>query len=383
MSSSEKHPSFKAQEDPSTIRRKRSGDSYVLSIPSLRKRVIWKLMQLRSRAVRELDLTLRSIRIHLDSGRTRRFVITQWYGRAGNNIQQILIIALHAETFSGSISVTREQLSKAQLTDLFLPFSLHFGPPGRSEAPAVLRRFFHFTEYTFHSRNSRRAGFSPGVLARRDSLLRPEQVQRQLQRVAHQHLLRHLRVIEPKQIAGDRLLLHLRSGDIGALNHPTYLVNPLWYYRQLALLHQDVLVVTEPGRPHPLLEEIRSLFSSIQITSGTMAEDFTLLRSCRQLATSGVGTFAVAAALLSTELKGFHCSDLYLSEHLNPAMLDPARVRVRMIRLPGFVDCWRRSDDRITLLREWQPPQGSPAAVDPRPSSGRSRKGRRVPDPHL
>ena len=330
----------------------------------------WTLVQLRSRMLRELDLAFRSMRIRLDSGRTRRFVISRWYGRAGNNIQQLLIIAFHAEAFSGSIFVTQEDLAKGKISDLLLPFTLDFGPLGRPEAPPVIRRFFHFTEHSFRSGNPRRAGFIPGVLVRRDSLLSAERVRRNLHRVARHHLRPHLNIIEPKRQAGDRLVLHLRSGDIAGLDHPTYLVNPLWYYRQLALLHHDVLVVTEPGRPHPLLEELRSLFRSVQMTSGTMADDFTLLRSCRQLATSGVGTFAVAAALVSTELECFHCSDLYLSEHLNPAMLNPAYVRVKMIRLPGFVDCWRRSQDRITLLREWKPTRRFPAGADRRPASG-------------
>ncbi len=374
MSSSEKPPSVVNQGQPT------NGPG----LPVLHQSVVWTLVQLSSRMVRELNLAFRSMRIRLDSGRTRRFVIRRWYGRAGNNMQQLLVLALHAEFFSGAMSVSRDDLVKGKIGELFLPFSLHFGPQGRPEAPAVTRRFFHFTERTFRSGNLLRAGFSPGLLARRDSLLSAERVRRNSHRVARQHLRPHLTVIEPKRQADDRLVLHLRSGDIAGLDHPTYLVNPLWYYRQLALLHQDVLVVTEPGRPHPLLEELRSLFGSIQITTGTMAEDFTLLRCCRQLATSGVGTFAVAAALLSTELESFHCSDLYMSEHLNPAMLDPAYVRVRMIRLPGFADCWRRSEDRITLLREWQPPRGSPAAADRRPpASGRPRMDSQVPDPGL
>ncbi len=72
-----------------------------------------------------------------------------------------------------------------------------------------------------------------------------------------------------------------------------------------------------------------------------MLEDFILLRSCRRLATSGVGTFAVAAALLSEQLEQFFFIDLYLSEQLSPCIFDPERVRVKMIKLPGFVDRWR------------------------------------------
>jgi hypothetical protein len=82
-------------------------------------------------------------------------------------------------------------------------------------------------------------------------------------------------------------------------------------------------------------------------------QDFSLLRSAKQLASSGVGTFSVAAALLSENLRIFHCSNVFQDEHLNPTMLPSDRVRMQ--HFDDFVDKWRRSKDRGALLRGYLP----------------------------
>jgi hypothetical protein len=48
----------------------------------------------------------------------------------------------------------------------------------------------------------------------------------------------------------------------------------------------------------------------------------------RHLAASGVGTFAVAAALCSRNLRQFYASDRLADEHLNPLMIRSAAVQL-------------------------------------------------------
>jgi hypothetical protein len=77
------------------------------------------------------------------------------------------------------------------------------------------------------------------------------------------------------------------------------------------------------------------------------------------LASSGVGTFALAAALLSERLKVIHCTDLYQTEHLNPRMLSSGGVTVRQKSLSGFRRQWLSARDRIHLLLTYAPDEPS------------------------
>jgi hypothetical protein len=133
------------------------------------------------------------------------------------------------------------------------------------------------------------------------------------------------------------------------------MTNPLWYYEQLSGYHRHAILVTQPGPAHPLLAAIADLFETCKLVSGQMEDDFATLRQARFLASSGVGTFSLAAALLSSRLQTFYASDAYLIEHLNLRMLDPSLVRVVMIQLPGYKDLWRRSNNRHDLLQHYRP----------------------------
>ena len=56
----------------------------------------------------------------------------------------------------------------------------------------------------------------------------------------------------------------------------------------------------------------------------------------RNILTSGVGTFGVAAALCSQHVERVYCTDLYMTEHLNPTMLG-ADVAVYMTKLGDYI----------------------------------------------
>lgn len=151
-------------------------------------------------------------------------------------------------------------------------------------------------------------------------------------------------------------MIHLRSGDVSTLAYDYYITNPLCYYLKLARKYRRAVIITEPGPPHSLLDSILSLFEEAKVVSSSARDDFISLCMAPNLANSGVGTFALAAALLSRHLKVFHCTDLYQVEHLNPRMIRSEDVQVRFQRMPGFMKHWLRSKDRIKLLHTYQPP---------------------------
>ncbi|MFM7548675.1 MAG: hypothetical protein ACKO8I_07330 [Cyanobacteriota bacterium] len=141
------------------------------------------------------------------------------------------------------------------------------------------------------------------------------------------------------------------------LDNPYYITNPLYFYRQLSLQYRKAVIVTEPGEPHPLLSAIVALFPESRVVSKSAREDFISLCMTPHLASSGVGTFAIAAALLSRELKVFHCTDVYQVEHLNPRMIKSDSVEVRMQAMPGFIKQCLHTKNRLELLHTYQPPR--------------------------
>jgi hypothetical protein len=249
-------------------------------------------------------------------------------------------------------------LSQCNLLGFVQPFSLDFG--SHSSPPLVVdeRRFFHFTEYAFGQEDFFRMRFGTELLPRRDSLFSRNYLEANLWRLAQNYLLSH--IADPVSFRNEsfqeRLVMHLRAGDVAGLLRDYYIPNPLCYYRWLRNFHDEITVVMEPGEEHLLLRQIFLLFRDVDVVSGSFQEDLQRLRSAKYLASSGVSTFPVAAALVSSHLDTFYCSSLYLSEHLNPRMLIGTRVNVELLNLPDFQSLWLRSRDRLGLLSVYEPP---------------------------
>ena len=89
-----------------------------------------------------------------------------------------------------------------------------------------------------------------------------------------------------------------------------------------------------------------SEFMKFEIQSTTLDNDFNTLLGAKNLATSGVGTFVIAAALMSENLKNFYFSNLYLKRGLNPEMLD-AGINKTKINLKSFppIGTWKNIEN--------------------------------------
>jgi len=322
-----------------------------------RRRATWKGWQLAQAPLRDASLRLEALRIRLDR-RPVRFCIQRWYGRCGNNIQQVLIAMAHAEVFGGLFELDPAFLASGSLAGILRPFRCDHCN-GLTTAREYESVFFHYTEYAFRKIILTRMRFQPGCPPRKETLLSRNWIEANLHRLAAERLKPHL-VAEPRiadgvEPAESPLVIHLRSGDVQNLSYDYYLCNPLWYYQQLRRYHRHAVLVTEPGLAHPLLALIGELFETCELVSGSVEDDFETLRQARFLATSGVGTFPLAAALLSSSLRKFYASDAYQIEHLNPRMLDRSRVQVALIPLPGYKQHWRRSKNRLDLLYRYRP----------------------------
>jgi len=156
----------------------------------------------------------------------------------------------------------------------------------------------------------------------------------------------------------DTLVIHIRSGDIFAHEHNPphdYVPNPLVYYLNLIEEYEKVIVVTEPDNYNPIIDELRKN-NKVTIQSSNVSDDFSTLLRAKNLASSGVGTFAVAAALCSNNIKKFYCTNLYLDEHLNPEMLYETDISVYMMELNEYINLkeWKNNEEQCKCILEYK-----------------------------
>tara|TARA_R100001509_G_C4779555_1_gene185877 strand:- start:167 stop:709 length:543 start_codon:yes stop_codon:yes gene_type:complete len=160
-------------------------------------------------------------------------------------------------------------------------------------------------------------------------------------------------------IGDDTIVMHLRSGDNyhRIFNPPTnYVPNPLIYYLNLIDSFDKCILITEPDKDNPIVHELEKI-DKVKIQSSTVEDDFATLMSARNVALSGIGTFAMAAALCSTNIKHLYTTDLLLTEHLNYTMLIKTDVEVHVMELenyiPVFPCSWKNTEDQRKFILEY------------------------------
>jgi len=243
---------------------------------------------------------------HWTLGKIVKFPITidRWYGRLGNNIQQIALTILYAQQHGRRAIIPEHPQIKA----------IHFGNKKFwSDRLKNKNRFFFFT------------ATEQEVI---DVELSYEYICENIQKVALTYITPHFKFKIDEPFDQDVLVIHLRGGDIfdptGDI-HPDYVQNPLSYYQTLIRHFKKTILVCEPGLKNPIIPRLKE-HPSVILQSSTLEADFQTLLRAQNIATSGVGTFAIAAALCSRNLKNLFCTDRFLTEHLNPDMIKKARV---------------------------------------------------------
>ena len=121
--------------------------------------------------------------------------------------------------------------------------------------------------------------------------------------------------LKDQQLSKNMLVIHIRNYE----GHPDYAQNPISYYKHLNEKFDEILFVTDNPEAF-ILTELKK-FMNYDIQSSTLENDFNTLYSAKNLASSGVGTFVIAAALMSENLINFYYSNLFLKRGLNPLML--------------------------------------------------------------
>ena len=226
----------------------------------------------------------------------KNFSISYFFSRFGNNLQQIAIGIIYSNLMNGNFYSPEHTYIKKfcvknnKIHSLFFFFKKFY-------------RFFYFYENSDLPKK-----------------LDEEVVINNIQPIFKKYIEPNIKFLDNLDLDPNLLVIHVRSGDIFENKKHDYYQNPINYYRKIINDFEKILVVTSADKKNPICEFLAT-HKKVKIQSSTFENDFNTLYNATNLATSGVGTFPIAAAMMSKKLKNFYFSNLYLKEHLNPEML--------------------------------------------------------------
>ena len=190
-----------------------------------------------------------------------------------------------------------------------------------------------------------------------------EHVYANIRRVCKQYIFPNLKIPSLNPLDDDTLVIHIRGGDIIEREYEkphNYVQNPLAYYLALIEDFENIIMVVEPENNNPVLPELRKI-KKLKFQSLSVPEDYATLLSAKNLATSGVGTFGISAALCSQNIKNFFTSDAYLTEHLNYTMLYNTDIVVHELELKNYIPVypcsWKNNEQQRKLMLEYKLPK--------------------------
>lgn len=246
--------------------------------------------------------------------------VVGWFGRLGNNIQQVTNAIMLAE-YEG------KKFDQVLDHSVLNKFSIDFG---NNDNNIIDGRFYSW-EPLFSHQNT--------FVGENEIGLSKDYIYNNFRRVCKSYVSPNLNIPKYEKLLDDTVVIHLRSGDIfdGVLPTPiSYVPNPLCFYLKLVEQFNHVIVVTEPDGNNPILGELKK-YDKVTIQSKSVKEDFVTLMSAKHLALSGVGTFAMAAAMCSSNIKSLYTTDLLFTENLNYTMLLNTNVDVNIMELKNYI----------------------------------------------
>ena len=233
----------------------------------------------------------------------KNYTISYYFSRFGNNLQQIAIGILYANKVSGNFYlpdhsyVSRFSVINSPINNYFL------------FAKKYYRFFYFYKKKDFPKQN-----------------MDHKYVERNIEEIFKINISKNISFLKDVTVDQETLVFHIRSGDIFTLPIKSYYQNPINFYIELLDKFPKVLIVTSEEMNNPVISELKK-YDNVQFQSTSLENDFNTIYNATNLATSGAGTFPIAAALMSRKLKNLYYTNLFLKEHLNPNMLNNPIVK--------------------------------------------------------
>ena len=272
------------------------------------------------------------------------FSVSHWSGRLGNNIQQVANCIMAAEKYKCTF---RQKLDHDIISKYDVNFEGLYASDWSGEG-----RYYSWEALVHCEKGIYEGGNETG--------LEVEHIYSNMHSVCKKHIAPNLKLPQKDPIGDDTIVMHLRSGDNyhRIFDPPTnYIPNPLIFYLNLIESFDKCILITESDRENPIVHELAKI-DKVKIQSSTVADDFATLMSAENVALSGVGTFAMAAALCSSTIKNLYTTDLLLTEHLNYTMLYNTNVNVNVMELdnylPVFPCSWKNTEEQRKFILEYK-----------------------------
>ena len=249
------------------------------------------------------------------------YTIDRWFGRVGNNIQQIS----NAIYFCRLNGINYHSPPHS----LIEQFSENFGVESN-----LSTTFFNLKDLNCNidDLNSQRKG------------------------ICENFILPRLKIpLLKAPLPSSTLVVHIRGGDIFDRNPAyqdipgNYVQNPLCFYERLFKNFESILIVAQDFS-NPVIKHLQKN-QKVKIISSSLEEDFSLLLRAKNLATSGAGTFAMAAAFCSKNIENLFCTNLFDTSHLNPTMIEGS-VNVNINNLVNYIQVgeWKNTLSQRELM---------------------------------
>jgi hypothetical protein len=199
--------------------------------------------------------------------------IQKWYGRAGNNVIQLINAGIFSERHGVNILIPNNK-------DFSGTESLNGKIQTTDRSSKILCDTFFYDTCLF-------------------PLARSNEYPKTIENI--QTIVAGNKVLKPLS----SMVIHVRSGDIFKNPHPLYWQPPLDFYRKVIVMADDrpIFLVYDGDKGNPVIDILNNEYGDrIQLISKSVMEDYQMLMSATHLVLSR-SSFANTAALLSKNLE--------------------------------------------------------------------------------
>lgn len=157
-----------------------------------------------------------------------------------------------------------------------------------------------------------------------------------------------------EMISSDTIVIHIRSGDIFNHNpHPKYIQNPLSYFEKIVNQYNDAIILCEDFR-NPVIDILKKN-SKTHIVCGPLNKTLSLMLAAQNICFSGYGTFGPVCAMLSTNVKQIHMTNIV---NINNEWIfnDKINIIYDYINLDNYIqpNSWKNTNDQRQLILEYK-----------------------------
>ena len=256
-------------------------------------------------------------------------VLKQWYGRLGNNIQQIVNILHISLYYKSNVKIPNHKYFDTK-TIMKNINDLHNSS-----------NMYEFTDNIFHFYHKERI-----------KNVNPEIFNENRSKIVD-ILKSSFNIKKIDTIDKNELLIHIRSGDIfNSRPHIKYVPPPLSYYVNIINNNYKKIRIISEDDKNPIIKKLTSMYPNITYEKNSLDKDIMYLLGSQNIVHS-IGTFTTSLIMLSSNVKNFYEPSYYMSNQQNDYKYYLDSVNIHTVELNDYYSRmypWKNNKDQIQLL---------------------------------